>query len=324
VRFVVFGAGAIGGVVGGRLAQFGHDVALVARGPHYQAIASSGLRIESPDDVVVVDVPVFERAEAVGFTSDDVILLATKSHDTLAALSDLSAAAGPATPVVCFQNGVTNERQAMRWFRHVHGAVVMCPAAHLAPGAVQAFSSPTTGLMDVGRYPTGTDDVTQELAAALNASSFASVVRPDVMRWKYGKLMLNLLNAVDASCGISEEVAEIVDRTRAEARSCLAAAGIDYVSAEEDRARRGDLLSIRPIGEAARPGGSSWQSLERRAGVIETDYLNGEIVLLGRLHGVPTPVNEVLCAVANEMARDGRAPRSLPAEELVARVANAG
>ena len=50
MRFVVLGAGAIGGVVGGRLAEHGHDVVLIARGAHYEAIRDNGLRIESPDE----------------------------------------------------------------------------------------------------------------------------------------------------------------------------------------------------------------------------------------------------------------------------------
>ena len=57
------------------------------------------------------------------------------------------------------------------------------------------------------------------------------------------------------------------------------------------RTRRGDRLRLQPVDGELRPGGSSWQSLARGVGTIETDYLNGEIVLLGRLHGVPTPAN---------------------------------
>ncbi len=59
----------------------------------------------------------------------------------------------------------------------------------------------------------------------------------------------------------------------------------------EERERRGDLVEHGEIAGVPRPGGSSWQSLAKGSGTIEADYLNGEIVLLGRLHGVPTPVN---------------------------------
>ena len=100
----------------------------------------------------------------------------------------------------------------------------------------------------------------------------------------------------------------------------LAAAGIDNVSAEEDRARRGDLLRMRPVEGRRREGGSSWQSLARGTGTIEADYLNGEIVLLGRLHGVPTPANALLQRLANQGAAEGRPPGFLTPEDILARL----
>ena len=69
-----------------------------------------------------------------------------------------------------------------------------------------------------------------------------------------------------------------------------------------------------------RQGGSSWQSLARGLGSIETDYLTGEIVLLGRLHRVPTPVNDLLQRLANRMAAEGRPPGSVAAEDVLARL----
>ena len=102
----------------------------------------------------------------------------------------------------------------------------------------------------------------------------------------------------------------------------LRAAGIDFASNEEDAALRGDTLRIRPIGTERRGGGSSWQSLERRTGRVESDYLNGEIVALARLHGVPAPVNEALARLCTEMARERAAPGSRSADEFLAAVRN--
>ena len=68
---------------------------------------------------------------------------------------------------------------------------------------------------------------------------------------------------------------------------------------------------------ADRGGGSTLQSLARGTGAVEVDYLNGEIVWLGRQHGVPTPANELVRRVANEMARAGAPPRSITARELL-------
>jgi 2-dehydropantoate 2-reductase len=320
MRFVVYGAGAIGGVVGARLHEGGHDVLLIARGPHLQAVQANGLRLEWPDGSVELDVPAVEHPSAITWRDDDVVLLATKSQDTASVSHALAAVAPPTTPVVCLQNGVSNEREVLRRFERVHAAVVMCPAGHLSPGIVQAYSVPITGLIDIGRYPTGSDETSEAVAAALNSSTFDSRVEPSVMRWKYGKLLMNLLNALDAATGISGDMKEVIDRTRAEAAACFAAAGIDYADRDEDAARRSDLLTVRSVGDDPRPGGSSFQSLHRGTGAIETDYLNGEIVLLGRLHGIATPVNELLQRVANQMAREGRPPRSMPEHELLAQV----
>jgi 2-dehydropantoate 2-reductase len=109
----------------------------------------------------------------------------------------------------------------------------------------------------------------------------------------------------------------IVRRARAEGVAALAAAGIDVASSEEDAARRGDSFAWRGAAARSGPGASSWQSLARATGSIEADYLNGEIVLLGRIHGVPTPVNRLLQQTAARAAREGLRPGSLRVEELI-------
>jgi 2-dehydropantoate 2-reductase len=192
----------------------------------------------------------------------------------------------------------------------------MLPAAHLEPGLVQASSAPITGLLDIGRYPAGTDELAHELSAAFNASTFDSRALADVMRWKYRKLIMNLGNAVEALIAAGAEQDELARRAEEEGEACLRAAGIEFASRDEDRERRRDLLRLGPIGGRERGGGSSWQSLARGSGTIEADYLNGEIVLLGRLHGFPTPVNELLQRLANRWAAERRPPGGLTIKEF--------
>ena len=84
---------------------------------------------------------------------------------------------------------------------------------------------------------------------------------------------------------------------------------------------RSVLTAVLTSGDGAWPlGGSTWQSVQRGAGSVEIDYLAGEIVLLGRLHRIPTPVNELLQRVVSELARDRGAARSLDAADLLARL----
>jgi 2-dehydropantoate 2-reductase len=132
-----------------------------------------------------------------------------------------------------------------------------------------------------------------------------------------GKLVLNLGNAVEAISGPAARGGELTRRARDEAYRCLHAAGIDFVGSDEDRARRGNLLDLQSVAGQPRRGGSSWQSLARRTGSIETDYLNGEIVRLGRLHGVPTPCNELLQPTANGLARERREPGCIPEADVL-------
>jgi 2-dehydropantoate 2-reductase len=315
MRFVVFGAGAIGGVVGARLHQGGHQVVLIARGAHHAAIRDHGLTLEGPDERVVLAVQACDSPAAVHWGGEEVVLIATKSQDTGGALQALRAVAPAATTIVCMQNGVDNERRALRLFENVYGAVVMVPAAHIEPGVVQSHARALTGIIDVGRYPSGDDDSSHAIAAALAESRFDSCARPDVMRLKYAKLILNLANAVGAICRPGADTDRLTDAARAEGRAVLEAAGIEFAAPEvEDVAGRWKRLGVQAH---HRSGSSTWQSFARRTGEVETDYLNGEIVLLGRLHGVPTPVNRALCALADRLAREGADPQTLNAQDVL-------
>lgn len=319
-RFVVYGAGAVGGTIGGRLFEHGHDVVLVARGAHGEALQSGGMLLRTADGEVRLSVPTVLEPSALGplDPSSDVVVLGMKTQDTASALDALAAVAPADVPIVCAQNGVENERLALRRFSTVIGMCVMLPASHLAPGEVEVSSTPVSGILDVGRYPSGVDETVEAVAAALSASSFSSDAVRDVMRRKYAKLLMNLGNALDAACGAGARRSPLMAMARAEAVACFAAAGIDHASEAEDRARRGDLMTVKPIDGKPRGGGSTWQSLARGTGRTEVDHLNGEIVLLGRLHGVPTPVNALFQEVGNRLAREGAAPGSVDLATLEA------
>jgi 2-dehydropantoate 2-reductase len=208
---------------------------------------------------------------------------------------------------------------------------VWLPATHLEPGSVQGQGAPLSGLLPVGRYPAGTDETITEIAADLAASRFLAPADADVMRWKYCKLLGNLGNAIQALLGAEPEPGARADvaaglrrRARAEGEAALAAAGIRAASTAELDRLRGDQVRAEPVGGAPRTGGSSWQSLTRGTGSIEADYLNGEIVLLGREHGLPVPVNELLQRLANQFAAGRRAPGSVTESELGALAELAG
>ena len=108
--------------------------------------------------------------------------------------------------------------------------------------------------------------------------------------------------------------------TTAEGRAVLAAAGIDVVGGDEWKAYRKDQVQIGEVEGRPRGGGSSWQSASRGTGSIEADFLNGEIGLLGRLHGLATPVNDLLQQEANALVRERRPAGSVSPADLLARL----
>ncbi len=320
MRCVVLGAGAIGGVVAGHLARAKRDVLLLARGPHLDVIRAAGLRVETPGGAFVATPPVAASDEPIEWRADDLVILAVKTQHAAAALATL--APPPHVPIACFTNGVEAERIALRHTNHVLGVCVMMPATFLTPGVVQAWGTPVPGLLDIGRYPDGSGGHADELVGELLVAGFESEVRPAIMRWKRAKLLTNLANGAEALCGPPARNGELAAAARAEGRACFQAANLAWIYEPEERARRGDFAS-RPIAGAARGGGSTWQSLTRGHVALETDYLNGEIAMLGRLHGVPTPINTGLQRVVAAAARARVAPASWTEAMLAERVAAA-
>lgn len=319
MRYVVYGVGAVGGVVAGHLHRTDHDVTLVARGDHLAAIRARGLTLDTYEATYVVDAPATYTAAEVTWTDDTVVVVAVRSQHTRAVLDDLLRHAPRTTAVFTAQNGVANETEALRRFARTYGVLVMLPATHLEPGVVVQKCHPVPGMLDLGRVPGGTDDVAESVSADLRSAGFESTVRPDIMAWKHRKLLMNLGNAVDATCAPGPAADELAERAQAEGEATLLGAGIPVVTAEQDVERRGEVLQPRPAGQPPR-GGSTWQSLTRGADGTEVDHLAGEIVLQGRLHGIPTPVNSLLLEAVHDLVRRGAAPRSLDAADLLTRL----
>jgi len=309
-------------VIGSLLHRHGHDVVLIARGSHLEVIQRQGLTLVQPGATTTHHVPAVGHPTELELSTRDVIILTMKTQDVTSALAELADATERDIPIVCAQNGVESERIASRVFSRVYGMLVWLPATFIEPGRVIAYGAPTAGLLDAGCYPHGTDACIAQVTAALDACGLAAQAQVEIMPWKYNKLLSNLGNATMALVGPGHEIPDgLQDRVRAEALACYAAAGIDCVSEGDASARRAAAgVKIVPIDGEAPLSGSSWQSLHRGLGSIETDFLNGEISLLGQLHGVPTPCNRALQHLANHAARKGLKPGAMSPEVLAAAV----
>jgi 2-dehydropantoate 2-reductase len=326
VRVIIYGAGAVGSVIGGRLKQGGADVVLVARAAHVEAIAERGLTLRSAKETDVVEIEAVTSIDRLTPGADDVVIVTAKTQDTPAihaALFDWN----PDVAVICGTNGVEHERMALRRFARVYGMVIQLPAQFEKAGEVTVLCGPTNAILDVGRYPAGIDDTASALAALIDGSPrLLSEADDDVMTKKYGKLLINLGNVADAACGIGGRGARVVAAAIEEGTRVYRAAGIRWEQSgervERYKARAVTMQFDLPEGDTF-VGGSTWQSLMKGAPTLETDFLTGEILMLARMHGVETPTNEFLQRFAARLLRGEVHAGSVTTEELDAEWENA-
>ncbi|WP_099022478.1 ketopantoate reductase family protein [Mycolicibacterium palauense] len=332
-RYVVIGAGAIGGCLGGVLARAGVRVVLVARGRNAEALAADGLTLRTPDGTFRAPIQTVSSPEDLRLTDRDVLVFATKTQQLDAALEQwvdhpvhlpdgTVTTAGERLPVLTALNGVVAEEKALRYFARVFGVCVWCPAVHLDPGEVIVRSWPVVGQFHIARWPasihTAADgEFLAELAATWTAAGIGVRTPGDVAPWKYNKLLMNLGNAIDALARRDADVGQVVGAAIAEGSDVLRRAGIDFVPFETSDAVRSDGPHPRPVpGFEDAPNNSTSQSLSRNTGNVETDYLNGEIVRLAHRHGIAAPVNAALTRAARAASRDGQGTGQYSPEQL--------
>lgn len=321
MRVIIYGTGAIGGGVAAAIARSGGEVTAIARGAQLEAIRERGLTVRTPSETFTQSLDIVDGPKAASIGPDDAVLLAMKGQHTQVALEELRAAGVSDQPIFCLQNGVGNEPRALRYFPNVHGVTVMMPAVFMEPGEVAIQSQPKLGLFYVGRYPNGTDDADHALSEVLNGAGIAAFSRENVMASKYGKLVMNLSNIVGAMLGHNAPEGEALrEGAKAEARAVFEAAGIEWEDVGMDHPDRKAHMNWAEVPGVKAVGTSTAQSLARGTGSVETDWLNGEIAYLGRLHGVPVPINAALTRIAARMAREARAVGSVPLSEIEAEI----
>lgn len=330
-RYIIVGAGAIGGTLGGVLARAGLTTILVARGRHAETLASSGLTLRTPDGTFHTAITAVSDAAQVRLTSDDVLVFTTKTQQLDLALqqwvdrpvhgpSGVLGTAGDLLPAMTALNGVVAEDKALRYFRRVYGICVWLPAVHLAPGEVIARSWPTVGQFHVGRWPaqlSAGDGVLEDLKSAWSPAGIRMNIVDDIAPWKYNKLISNLGNAVGALGAADADISRIVALLRDEADRVLRYAGIEFVSFEVSNAARVDGPNIRTVpGVDTGASNSTWQSLSRNTGDVETDFFNGEIVRIAHQHGISAPLNGALARLSREVVRNRLGPGHYSAAQL--------
>lgn len=315
MRIIIYGAGGIGSATGGILSQHGQDVVLIGRKGHVDAINKNGLKLTTPQDTYTVKIQAVTSPDQIEFRNDDVVFLTMKSQSTSDAVKDLHKYVSD-VPVFCFQNGVRNEEIVSQYFSDVYGAALRFATQYITDGEVECRRDPP-GWLIIGRYPNGTDQVCENVAEILRSAGFMVAVSPDVMPYKWGKLMNNLINAIHAITDSRDPgTITILDAAREEAYKVAKEAGIVWKADDEvfkDFPEHQALAGTRKWKGLT----STWQSLMRDSGTVETDFINGEFVRLAKKLGQNAPVNEKLQEIVIDMADKCEKPGKFTSEQLI-------
>lgn len=289
LKIGVMGAGAVGCYYGGMLARAGHDVVLVARLQHVEAIASAGLRLQSQTFDEYIPLKAYCDASAV--QGVDVVLFCVKSSDTEAAGRLIQPYLRADALVMCLQNGVDN---ADRLRRVLPGHTVAAAAVYVATEMAGPGHVKHNGRGDLVIEPCAASATVSE---ALIAAGVPTVISNNVRGELWAKLILNCAyNAVSAIAqlpyGKTVVSAGVPDVMRDVVAECLAVAKADGVHVAGDV----HAAVAKLAGSMPNQSSSTAQDLARGK-PTEIDYLNGFIVQRGAAMGIAAPANQVLWAL---------------------------
>lgn len=299
-RLLIIGAGAIGGCIGGLLCNANKAVVLIARGEHGRMINREGLSVKFPDRIVHCHPECHPNLDAIQWCDSDVVLIATKLNDTQAVMNSLREFAGINVPIVCASNGIQGEKWAAQQFENVVSMMIWMPSVHLHPGDVRVYGQDCPGVLDVGPVcGSRAADISEELSQWLCEAGFDSVHRPDIARWKNSKWITNLGNAAQAL--VTDDWKSVAKAAQAEGEKVLDAVGMDRVSTDELLARAAHI-KLKSIDGEQRPGGSTWQSLQRGK-PLETQWIEQAMAELADAHNVAAPVCHAITQAAQNCRR---------------------
>ncbi|TEU14206.1 MAG: ketopantoate reductase family protein [Anaerolineales bacterium] len=344
MRLLIVGAGAIGSLVGNRLARAGHEVTLVGRPSYVVAVRERGLGLEEAGRrVYVKDVRAITHVAEVAAEPFDLIIFTMKAYDTAVAAAQVRPLARQGIPILVLQNGVGSEEIVAQRLGEVSilSAVITLVVETLEAGLVRL--STTRG--GIGLAPTAPDHSVNSLAEAFREAGFKVVIYPHYWAMKWSKLLLNILG--NASSAILDMFPDLVFAHRylfaleraafCEARAVMRALGLQPVSLPGYPVPplAWGICSLpawllQPIFERVivRSRGGKMPSLYldivRGQKSSEVEFLNGAVVRYAQEVGLEVPANYALYTVCMDIVKGeigweeyrGRPERLLAAASL--------
>jgi len=321
MKICIVGAGAIGGMMGARLALAGEDVTLIARGAHLDAMRQSGLKLIEEDGTenVARNVKATNRLSEAGV--QDIVILALKAHQVEPIATELPALFGPDTIVVTTQNGIPwwyfqkhgGEFEGRRVetvdpngtlmasvdVKRILGCVVFPAAEIITPGVVRVIEG--------NRFPVGELDGSEServkmVTALFTRAGFKSPVlknvRAEIWLKLWGNLSFNPISALSHSTLVDicqfPLTRQLAANMMTEAQTIANKLGIEFRVSLEKR-----IAGAENVGKHKT---SMLQDIEiGRA--IEIDALVGAVIELGRLTQIPTPHIDAVYACVKLLAK---------------------
>ena len=321
MKIAVIGAGVIGSVIGGLLSKVGEDITLIGRKPHVDAINQNGLILEGESGEMVIQV---KAADNLDF-KPDLALLTVKTQDVETSVRKIQPYLSGAL-VVTMQNGIRADDlvAAVLGKENIISSVVIFNGEFLEPGKA-LYSNPfgITALL-IGEPWGAKGNRLQGLSALFN-KAVPTAISENIRGAHWTKLIWNLQTAVPAVTGLSYQdsyhypkVRELTINLVKEGLNIIKAAGIETADVPgfpmepiETMARVSLPIASSMLKKKAESLGkipvlgSTLQSI-RRGTSTEVDYLNGEIVNLGKKTGIPTPANSLIVELVHQVETTGK------------------
>jgi 2-dehydropantoate 2-reductase len=332
MKIAVIGAGAIGSVIGGLLSKAGEDVTLIGRKPHVDAINRNGLILDRESGKIVIQV---KAAENLDF-KPDLALLTVKTQDVESSVRKVQLFLS-GTQVVTMQNGVQSDDlvAGVLGKENIISSVVIFNGEFLEPGKALYSSLLSKTALLIGEPFGAKGNRLQSLSALFN-KALPTDISEDIRGAHWTKLLWNLITAVPAVTGLSyqegnhyPQIRELNINLMKEGLEVIKLAGIKTAPVPGMPLSLMETMAKMPLPESSSimkniiesSGelpvlGSMLQSIKRGKST-EVDYLNGEIVNLGKKKGIPTPVNSLIVELVHQAETTGK---FLTVDELTQRL----